>query len=471
MISEIEYKILSVLNDNWKEINEIAKELDLDCYKVLRTIGFLKEKNLVEIKEERKKRYILTELGEKYLKKGLPERKLLNILKEKKEINLEEAKKILNQDELSYSLGFLRKNGAIKIENGKIIFLKDIETYEEYLEKIKEGNYDENIINLFKGRKNIIEEKEEVFYYVKINENGKKILKEYKPEEYIEKYTKEVIDKKIYKNKKFRPYEIRINIEEEKIGRYNPYLEFLDKIREELISMGFKEMDKYNLIISHFWDLDILFVPQDHPAGDISIMDAFYIKNPEYIEDFPKELFENVKNTQLKYFNIFNENISKRAMLISHNTAISAKTLLNPEKPRKYFLIEKVFRYDTIDAKHFIEFNQLEGIILDDNLTFLELLGILEDLVVNVAKAKNVKFYPAYFPFTEPSVEVYAEHPKLGWIEVGGAGVFREELLKQFNINYPVLAWGLGVDRLATIYLNINDIRELHTRNIKKLQE
>ena len=466
MISEIEYKVLSILNDNWKNLDEISNELNIDKYKVLRTLGFLKEKGFIELKEEKIKRYELSEIGKKYLKEGLPERRLLNLLKEKKEVNLEELNKYFDKDELSFSLGFLRKNGAIKIENGKAIYIKDIETYEKYLE-----NIDENTIKLFKGRKGIIEEKEEIIYYAKINDKGKEILKNYKPEEYIEKYTKEVIDRKIYKNKRFRPYNIRINIEEENIGRYNPYLEFLDKIREELISMGFKEMDKYSMIISHFWNLDSLFIPQDHPAGDISIMDAFYIKNIQYIEDFPRDLFENVKNTQLKYFKIFDENISKRAMLISHDTSISARTLLNAEKPGKYFLIEKVFRYDTIDAKHFIEFNQLEGIVLDDNLTFLDLLGILKELVLNVVKAKNIKFYPAYFPFTEPSVEVYAEHPKLGWIEVGGAGVFREELLKQFNIDYPVLAWGLGVDRLATIYLNINDIRELHTRNIKKLQE
>jgi len=466
MISEIEYKVLSILNDNWKNLDEISNELNIDKYKVLRTLGFLKEKGFIELKEEKIKRYELSEIGKKYLKEGLPERRLLNLLKEKKEVNLEELNKYFDKDELSFSLGFLRKNGAIKIENGKAIYIKDIETYEKYLE-----NIDENTIKLFKGRKGIIEEKEEIIYYAKINDKGKEILKNYKPEEYIEKYTKEVIDRKIYKNKRFRPYNIRINIEEENIGRYNPYLEFLDKIREELTSMGFKEMDKYSMIISHFWNLDCLFIPQDHPAGDISIMDAFYIKNIQYIEDFPRDLFENVKNTQLKYFKIFDENISKRTMLISHDTAISARTLLNAEKPGKYFLIEKVFRYDTIDAKHFIEFNQLEGIVLDDNLTFLDLLGILKELVLNVVKAKNIKFYPAYFPFTEPSVEVYAEHPKLGWIEVGGAGVFREELLRQFNIDYPVLAWGLGVDRLATIYLNINDIRELHTRNIKKLQE
>ncbi|MGC9079508.1 MAG: phenylalanine--tRNA ligase subunit alpha [Nanopusillaceae archaeon] len=471
MISKLEYDVLSVLEDNYLELTDISEKLNLDKFKVLRILGFLKEKGLIDLKEERKKIYVLTKLGEEYLVNGLPERRLLNLLKEKKEIKMDEAKNILNEDELSYSIGFLRKNGAIKIENEKLIFIKDIETYEKYLEKIKSGNYTEDIINLFKGRKGIIKEKEVVYYFARINDEGKKILKEYKPEEYIDVLTKEILDKKVYKNKKFRPFDIKIDVKPESMGRYNPYLEFLDMVREELISMGFKEMEKYNMIISHFWDLDVLFVPQDHPSGDISIMDAFYIKNIDQIEDFPKELYEKVKNTQMKYFGDYNDYIAKKPMMISHNTAISARTLLDPLKPGKYFLIEKVFRYDTIDAKHFIEFNQLEGIVLDDNLNFLDLLGIIEDLVLNVGKAKNVKFYPAYFPFTEPSVEVYAEHPKLGWIEIGGAGVFREELLKQFDIDYPVIAWGLGIDRLATIYLNINDIRELHTRNIKKLQE
>ena len=200
-------------------------------------------------------------------------------------------------------------------------------------------------------------------------------------------------------------------------------------------------------------------------------MDAFYLKYPETIEDFPKELYEKVKENNKKHFKIWDDFVAKRSMLISHNTAISARTLLKAKIPGRYFLIEKVYRYDTIDAKHFIEFNQLEGIILEDGVKFSDLLGILRELAVNVVGAKDVKFYPAFFPFTEPSVEIYAKHPKLGWIEVGGAGIFREELLKPFGINVPVLAWGLGIDRLAMIYLGIEDIRDLHTRNIKRLQK
>ncbi len=468
MISETEYIILKLLSEENKylSIKEISTKTNIDEYKILRALGFLKEKKLIELKEERIKRYILTNLGEEYIKKGLPEKRLLEYIKERKEVGLEELKKIFKSDELNFALGYLRKNGGVKIENGKVIYIKDVEIKQEVLNKIKDGKYNEDEIKEFINRKNIVDIKEEVMYYAKISEDGLKFLSSYNPEDYIKEYNREVIEKRLYKNKKFKPYDIHIKVPPEEIGKKNKYLLFLDNIREELISMGFEEMEDYNMIISHFWDLDSLFVPQDHPAGDISLMDAYYIKGIEVLPDFPEDLLERVKNTHIKYFRIFDDKAAYKPMLISHITAISARTLLKAKKPGKYFLIEKVFRYDTIDAKHFIEFNQLEGIILDEDITFVDLLGILKDLIVNVVKAKNVKFYPAFFPFTEPSVEIYAEHKELGWIEVGGAGVFREELLKPFNINYPVLAWGIGIDRLAMISLNIKDIRELHTRDL-----
>lgn len=467
MISKIEYEILKELGDEWIEINKLAEKLNEDYYKVLRTAGFLKEKDLVEIKEETSYKYELTGLGRKYLEEGLPEEKIYNLIREKKEISINELKKYFDKKEIDYSIGLLRKLGIIEIKDGKVYFVKEGKI-ENKLNKIDELSEEE--IREYEKR-GLIKKKMIRNLYVKINENGRNILKEYKPEEYIEEYTKEVLDKKLYKNKKFRKYDIKIEVEKERIGKLNPYLEFLDELREELTSMGFEEMEDYSIIISHFWDLDSLFIPQDHPTGDVSFMDAYYLKYPKTIKDYPDSLFNKVKENNKKYFKVWNDEDASRAMLISHNTAISAKTLLKAKIPGRYFLIEKVFRNDTIDARHFIEFNQLEGIVLEKDANFLDLLGILEELIVNIVKAKEVKFYPAFFPFTEPSVEVYAKHPKLGWIEVGGAGVFREELLKPFEIDVPVLAWGLGIDRLAMIYLNIDDIRDLHTRNIKRLQD
>jgi len=124
-----------------------------------------------------------------------------------------------------------------------------------------------------------------------------------------------------------------------------------------------------------------------------------------------------------------------------------------------------------IDATHGVEFNQTEGIIIDDSLTFKNLLGILKEFAIEFAGAEEVKFYPDYYPFTEPSVQLSARHPKMGWIEFGGAGIFRPELTEPLGLKQPVIAWGLGIDRLAMFKLGIHDIRELFTQNLKWLRE
>jgi len=471
MISEIEYRVLKVLDKDWKGVSEIAKELNEDEYKVFRALGFLNSKGLVEMKEETIKSYVLSELGRKYLREGLPERRLLDILEERKEIPIEELEKFFDKDEITFSLGFLRRNNAIEIRNGKVIFKKRINTYDDLLRRIEKGLASEEEIKIFLNRKGILRLVEKKIYYFRINERGEEVLRNYNPERYIYHYTKDVLDSGIWREKEFSKYDINIRVPLSDIGRYNPYLEFLDKLRDELVSMGFKEMEDYRIVLSHFWNLDALFVPQDHPAGDISLMDTFFLKDFDEITDFPEDLYKKVKEQHVKHHNFWDDRVARIPILVSHDTAFSAMQLLKAKIPGKYFIIEKVFRYDTIDAKHFIEFTQMDGIVLGEGLSFRDLLGILREIIINVVGAEDVRFYPAFFPFTEPSVEVYAKHEKLGWIEVAGAGVFRREMLEPFGINVPVLAWGMGIDRLAMIYLGIDDIRELHTKNIRRLQD
>ena len=89
---------------------------------------------------------------------------------------------------------------------------------------------------------------------------------------------------------------------------------------------------------------------------------------------------------------------------------------------------------------------------------------------IEVAGATEVKYVPGYFPFTEPSIEIHIKHPKLGWMEMGGSGIFRPEVTKSMGIDVPVLAWGLGIDRMAMMSLNINDIRDLFTPDIETVR-
>jgi phenylalanyl-tRNA synthetase alpha chain len=107
---------------------------------------------------------------------------------------------------------------------------------------------------------------------------------------------------------------------------------------------------------------------------------------------------------------------------------------------------------------------------MDENMSFRELLGYLKEFAIEVFGAQDVRFVPDYFPFTEPSVEMHAKIPGKGWAEVGGAGMFRPEMLSALNVKVPVLAWGLGIDRLAMIKLGTKDIRDLFTQDLGLLR-
>ena len=108
--------------------------------------------------------------------------------------------------------------------------------------------------------------------------------------------------------------------------------------------------------------------------------------------------------------------------------------------------------------------------MLGEDISFRELLGYLKAFAQEVFGAQKVRFNPTYFPFTEPSVELSVEIPGRGWAEVGGAGMFRPEMLRALGVNQPVIAWGLGIDRLAMLTLGITDIRELNSHKIDFLR-
>src|SRR5207249_9749682 len=162
---------------------------------------------------------------------------------------------------------------------------------------------------------------------------------------------------------------------------------------------------------------------------------------------------------------------SRRLVLRSQGAAVSAHTsATQPAVPGKYFSIARCFRYDQVDATHATDFFQVEGIVLGEDINFRTLLGLLNLFAREVAQAKEVKFLPAYFPFTEPSVEMHVRHPRLGWMELGGAGLFRQEVTLPLGVNVPVIAWGLGLDRMAMVALEIHDIRNLFSADLEMIR-
>jgi len=233
---------------------------------------------------------------------------------------------------------------------------------------------------------------------------------------------------------------------------------------------------------NEFWDMDALFMPQFHPARNIH--DVYFVKEPSACKQIEQPFARQVaaahkdggKTGSTGWRYNFDLERAKRLILRSQGTAVSSRTLASgPKIPGKYFSIARCFRYDAVDATHAPDFYQVEGIVLGEDINFKALLGLLKLFGQEIAKAGEFQFRPAYFPFTEPSVELHVKHPELGWMELGGAGIFRPEVTKPLGVNVPVIAWGLGLDRMAMVALGIQDIRDLFSRDLdfirtKKIQ-
>jgi phenylalanyl-tRNA synthetase alpha chain len=312
---------------------------------------------------------------------------------------------------------------------------------------------------------------------VEITASGRKALEDARGRSTIGILTREILASGEWKNSSFRRYQVDIPPSRIHIGRFHPYALFLDSVRNKLQAMGFREM-KGSFAENEFWNNDALFMPQFHPARDIH--DGYYLEDGVEVEPPEKSVADRVRAAHENggdtggrgWEYSFQWNRSLKAVMRSQGTALSARTLgSDPDIPGKYFGIAKCFRYDQVDATHLPEFYQVEGIVLGEDINIRHLLGLLKLFAMEIAGAQEFKFVPAYFPFTEPSVELHVKHPVLGWMEMGGAGLFRREVCGPLGIHVPVIAWGLGLDRMALLALGLSDIRDLLSPDLGRLRE
>ncbi len=283
--------------------------------------------------------------------------------------------------------------------------------------------------------------------------------------------TPEMLKSGSWKTAQFRRYNIDVPPTRVPLGRGNPYCTFLARLKDKLASLGFEEFDG-PLVETEFWNGDALFMPQFHAARDIH--DVYYTKSPTHAKEIGQPWLDHVAATHENGWKTgsrgwgynFDRQFTRRLILRSQGTVLSAKALPGARVPGKYFGVVRCFRYDKVDATHLADFYQTEGIVLGEEVNLRTLLGLLKMFAEEVAMAKEVKYVPGFFPFTEPSVDVHIKHPTLGWFELGGSGIFRPEVTEPLGIKVPVLAWGLGIDRMALTSMGLHDIRELFTNSI-----
>jgi len=486
-LSPLERKIVPFLKDS---IEKIQMKAELDETSVIRALKFLEAKGIVKTAAKQKTIIDLGTNGIYYKKHHLPERNLLILLEEKNHLQIDEAKKLskLSENEFKVSLGVLKGKALIELTNGKLsLNASKAELTKKFLEEqfleilpIEKDKLAPEMLHAYEmlqKRKEIIEIKQKTEMDFQLTELGKEIAGKEIKLDLIEEVTPEVI-KTWTKGKKFRKYDINAPVPKLYGGKKHFVSHSIEQGKKIWLELGFKEM-KEEKVVTSFWNFDALFTAQDHPVREMQ--DTFFVK--EVKGSLPdKEVVNEVKKAHESgvlgskgWRHSWNEETAKKVLLRTHTTCLSAKTLysLRKEKlPVKYFAIGKCFRNETVDWKHGFEFNQSEGIVIDENATFGHLIAYLKEFYKKMGFEK-LRFRPSFFPYTEPSLEIDAWHPqKKEWLEIGGAGIFRPEVVYPIlGKNVPVLAWGPGFDRIMMLTNEIGDLRDVYKNDIRTLRD
>jgi len=219
------------------------------------------------------------------------------------------------------------------------------------------------------------------------------------------------------------------------LGSLHPINQTKDFLLNLLSEIGFKEIHGPEIESEEF-NFDMLNIKKSHPARQMH--DTFYVEN-------------------------------KSKVLRTHTSPVQIRGMLKTKPPLAFTSAGKVYRKDD-DATHLPMFHQVEGIYVDENVTFANLKDLIHKILQNLfGKDIQIRFRPSYFPFTEPSAEVDILSDNGKWLEILGCGIVHPKVLKNCNIDskkYSGLAFGLGVERIAMLKYGVNDIRDFYKSNL-----
>ena len=473
-----EAKLLKHLDDGVeKSVGEIVNNLKMDQAAIVRASLTLNKEGLTTTTETSGLIATITADGKNAIKYGLPETHLVNELKPGNK-----SIKNIRLKNMGIALGVAKSKGYVVIDKGfleatkkGIASLNEKENELTLLDKINAGeSLEKSDLDILKSRK-LADYTFKIVRKIKATKKGIDVAKTATIKEEVSKLTPELIKSGKWNDVVLRKYNVEAPVANVYPGKRHFVSQAIEYVRKIWLEMGFKEMTG-PMIQTSFWNFDSLFVPQDHPAREMQ--DTFFLDlegklDNKFVKSIQKAHEEGIENStgwQYKW----NQELAKKTVLRTHTTALSAQTLAQLKKddlPAKYFAIGRCFRNEALDWKHLFEFNQVEGIVIDKDANFRHLLGYMKEFFGKLGFEK-ARFRPAYFPYTEMSMEVEVYHPKRkSWIELGGAGMFRPEVVKPLlGEDIPVLAWGPGFDRIIMDYYKLRDIRDLYKNDIAQLR-
>jgi phenylalanyl-tRNA synthetase alpha chain len=238
-----------------------------------------------------------------------------------------------------------------------------------------------------------------------------------------------------------------------KLGHLHPLTQILSEIENIFLTMGFTPVEGPE-VETEYYNFDALNFPPDHPSRDEQ--DTFYTST------------------------------GKNVVLRCHTSSVQARAMENSTPPLRVTCAGRVYRNEEINARKYPVFHQVEGLLIDRNVSFGQLKGTLNEFIrLLFGKPLKTRFRPDFFPFTEPSAELDSECPFCdgtgcktcgykGWLELLGCGMVDPAVLKAVNIDPEIwngFAFGMGVERLAMLKYGITDIRHLYNNDMRFLEQ
>lgn len=500
ILNEVQWKVYQVLLQATEAIstNELVEKSGVDHPMVAATLMHGQGNGWLSVTETPREELVLSAEAPALIDSGLPERRILPVLAERGSLPMREVADLAKEMDIPMHeiikygglRGWVEKDkGDLKITSAGKAALQTDDADEQalklalpsgsiFLDELSVKGIDAaRVKKLLANRNAVAKIKPRTLRRAVLTDAGRAALHNVKIVKEQNVLSSEDITSGEWRNIQLRAYDVTLETEKIAPAKIHPMQKIIQLTRRAFLEMGFDEIVSPQ-VESAFWDFDALFQPQDHPARDMQ--DTFYLMRPDEARLPNDAVVERVKQTHENGWETgsvgwgyrWQKARARQTVLRTHTTASTIRALAaDPNPPRKVFCVGKVYRNETISYKHLPEFFQVDGIIIDEHASLATLLGTLTEFYRKMGFEK-VKFKPSFFPYTEPSAEVFVfMESKQAWIELGGSGVFRPEVTRPFGCKVPVLAWGLGLDRLAMLRYGFNDIRELYWSDLDRIKE
>jgi len=485
--------LLALAHNDGAMVEDVQRAAGLsELVEVMNAASWLASKGLVRIGERIDRFLAAGPEAMDAAERGLPERRALTALAGTGMMTVADlgAAAGMGKNEVGVAMGLLRKRGWAEVRRAgdevvleltpegdaaasagpgpDELLVKDIVVAGD--RGLPLDGVDDRAYAPIKGRKAIVKVREEVRRTLHLTAQGREVLAlGLVVREEVAQLTPQMLKTGRWRELELRPYDVGAYAPSVSGGRPHPVREVLERVRSVFKQMGFTEISG-DFVESAFWDMDVLFTPQDHPARELQ--DTLYLSEPASL-DVEAGLMDQVRHIHLDgggtgsrgWGGSYSEDEARRALLRTHTTVLTIRHLRDhPDPPVKVFSLGRCFRREAIDYSHLPEFHQIEGIVMEEGASFAMLVGVMREFYTRLG-FEDIRVRPGYFPYTEPSMEVEVLF-RGKWLEMGGSGVFRPEVTAPFGVKHPVLAWGQGLERIAMVMYGLDDIRQLYETDL-----